>query len=66
MKTNVGTTDRIIRFTLAAVLAILYFTGVVSGTLGYIFLIASVAMLLTGIFKFCALYALLGIKTCKS
>lgn len=65
MKANIGTTDRIIRFALAAVFAILYFTGVVSGTLGYIFLIGAVAMLFTGIFRFCGLYSLFGINTCK-
>ena len=35
---NMGTTDRIIRFVLAAIFAALYFTGTVSGTFGIILL----------------------------
>ena len=35
---NMGTTDRIIRFVLAAIFAVLYFTGTVSGTFGIILL----------------------------
>ncbi len=33
MKKNVGNADRIIRVILAAVFAVLYFTGIVPGTL---------------------------------
>jgi hypothetical protein len=36
MKKNMGTADRIIRLILAAVFAILYFTGTVTGTFGIV------------------------------
>jgi hypothetical protein len=65
MKVNVGNTDRIIRFGVAILLAILYFTGVVTGTLGIIFLVAAVILALTATFKLCGLYAILGMSTCK-
>jgi hypothetical protein len=38
MKKNMGTLDRGIRVILAAVFAYLYFSGTVSGTLGYVLL----------------------------
>jgi hypothetical protein len=34
MKTNMGNTDKIVRTVIAALFAVLYFTDVVSGTLG--------------------------------
>ena len=39
MKPNMGTADRIVRILVAAVIAILYFTGTVSGTLGIVLLV---------------------------
>jgi hypothetical protein len=65
MTINVGNTDRIIRYGLAILLAILNFTGVVTGTLGIIFLVAAVVLALTATFKFCGLYAIMGMSTCK-
>lgn len=64
MKVNEGRLDRIIRFVLAIVLAVLYFTGIAEGGLGIVVLIAAVMMLVTAITGFCGLYALLGITTC--
>jgi ABC-type enterochelin transport system permease subunit len=66
MKKNVGTLDRSIRFVAAAVLAILYFTGVVSGTLGIVALVLAVVLLLTGTFRFCGLYIPFHMSTCKT
>ena len=53
---NMGTTDRIIRFVLAAVFAILYFTGTVSGAFGVVLLILAVVFALTAAVQFCPLY----------
>jgi hypothetical protein len=64
MKKNVGTVDKIIRLLVATVLAILYFTGVVSGTLGIVLLIVAVVFAATAFIGFCGLYTLLGISTC--
>lgn len=59
MKVNVGTTDRILRIIVGLVLIVLAATGTV-GWWGWI----GVVPLLTGLFKFCPLYTLLGINTC--
>ena len=65
MKKNVGNVDRIIRILAAIIMAVLYFTGIVSGTLGIVLLVAAVVFLLTGFMSFCALYPILGINTCS-
>ena len=39
MKKNMGSTDKVVRVLLAIVFAALYFTGVVSGTLGIVLLV---------------------------
>lgn len=39
MKANMGTTDRIIRLLAAALITAMYFTNVISGTLGIIALV---------------------------
>ncbi len=60
---NMSTADRIIRLVVAAVLAALYFTGIVGGTLGIILLVLGGVFVLTSIFSFCPLYALFGLST---
>ena len=60
-----GSTDRIIRLLAAAVIAVLYFTGTLTGTLGIILLIVAGIFALTSFVSFCPLYAPFGIKTCK-
>jgi len=64
MKKNIGTTDKIIRVIIAAVLAILYFTGVVQGTFGIILLVVAAISLITVFTGFCGLYKVLGVSTC--
>ncbi len=67
MKKNMGTTDRVIRVLLAIIVAILYFTEVISGTLGIILLLIAIVFVLTSIISFCPLYKPFGIDTtCKS
>jgi len=65
MKKNMGHTDRIVRLILASLFAILYFTGVVSGTWGVILLILAIVLIVTAYFKFCPLYALFKLNTLK-
>jgi hypothetical protein len=65
MKTNVGTTDRVVRILLAFVLAGLYFTGTISGTIGIIALILAIVLVITGLVGFCPLYLPCRINTCK-
>lgn len=61
MQINVGTPDRIARIVVGLVLIALAATGTV-GWWGWI----GVVPLLTGIFRFCPAYPLLGINTCKT
>jgi len=65
MKKNMGSTDKIIRLLLAAVLIVLYFTGTLTGTLGIIGLVVAAVFTLTSLVSICPLYSVLGIKTCK-
>lgn len=64
MKKNMGNIDRGIRIVVAIILAVLFFTGKIEGTLGYIALIVAAVMTLTSLISFCPVYAILGIKTC--
>lgn len=64
MKKNVGTTDKVIRISIAIVLLILFFTDVLTGTVGIIAIIASVALIGTSMISFCGLYTLFGANTC--
>ena len=66
MKKNVGIIDRVVRIVIAAGLTILYFTGVVSGTVGIFFLVLAAIALLTGLFRFCGLYAIFGLNSCRT
>jgi len=65
MKPNMGTTDKIIRIAIAALIAVLYFTNVISGTLGIILLIFAGVFVLTSLISFCPLYPLVGMNTKK-
>jgi hypothetical protein len=65
MKANMGSTDRIIRLFAASLIAVLYFTNVISGTIGIIALVLAAVFLITSAISFCPLYTVLGIKTCQ-
>ncbi|WP_192984102.1 YgaP family membrane protein [Pseudomonas sp. EggHat1] len=60
MKANVGTLDRSLRIVAGLILIALSLAGVI-GLWGWI----GVVPLATGIFRFCPVYPLLGINTCK-
>jgi hypothetical protein len=64
MKKNMGTADRVIRTIVAVVFAVLYFTNVITGTLGIVLMVLAAIFLLTSLISFCPLYAPFGIKTC--
>jgi Inner membrane protein YgaP-like, transmembrane domain len=66
MKKNMGTGDRVIRILIVAVLAYLYFGGMVTGTLGIGLLVLGTIFILTSLSGFCPLYALAGLSTCSS
>lgn len=65
MKKNMGTIDKVIRILIAVVVAVLYFTNVISGTLGIILLVVGGILLLTTIINFCPIWGMLGISTNK-
>lgn len=65
MTKNVGTVDRIVRAVLALIVAVLYFTGVISGTLAIILGILAVILLVTSIIGFCPIYWPLKISTAE-
>lgn len=65
MKPNIGTTDKIIRIAVAALVAVLYFTHVISGTLGIVLLVLAGVFVLTSLLSFCPFYPILGINTSK-
>ena len=60
MQANVGGIDKGIRIIIGMVLMVLAATGII-GLWGWL----GIVPLLTGLFNFCPLYSLLGIKTCK-
>ena len=66
MKKNIGSADRIIRILLAALAAFLYFTNVVTGTLGIVILVVGGILLLTSLAGTCPLYRLVGLNTCPA
>jgi hypothetical protein len=60
-KVNVGSVDRLLRIVVGIVLLALVFVGPKTpwGLIG-------VVPLVTGLFRTCPVYSLLGIKTCKT
>jgi hypothetical protein len=64
MKKNMGSADRVIRLIIAAVLAFLYFTGTVTGTLGIVGLVVAAVFTLTSLVSSCPIYTVLGLSTC--
>ena len=61
MKINVGSMDRILRIIVGLTLIALAAAGII-GVWGWI----GVIPLVTGIFRFCPAYTLLGISTCPA
>ncbi len=66
MKKNMGGVDRIVRLVIAALVAVLYFAEVITGTLGIVLLVVAVIFFLTSLVSFCPLYAPFGFSTCKT
>ncbi|MGN6351893.1 MAG: YgaP family membrane protein [Parafilimonas sp.] len=66
MKRNMGKADRVIRIFIAAIIAILYLTQIMSGVLTIILLTVGFIFLVTSVTGFCPIYKLFGINTCKT
>ncbi|MDD2673263.1 DUF2892 domain-containing protein [Flavobacterium petrolei] len=65
MKKNMGSTDKIIRIAIAILIAILYFTNTISGTLALVLGAFAVIFIITSFISFCPLYSPFGISTRK-
>jgi hypothetical protein len=69
MTLNVGTLDRILRLVLGLFLILVPFVGGVaffsSGTATLVSVIVGLVLVTTAALRFCPLYRLLGIQTCK-
>ncbi|SHI44845.1 YgaP family membrane protein [Aquimarina spongiae] len=65
MKKNMGQLDRLVRFAIAILVGVLFYTETISGTLGYVLIALSAVFLITSFISFCPLYTLVGLKTCK-
>ena len=65
MKKNMGSVDKMIRIIIAIVIAILYYTNVISGTTAIVLSVVALIFAITSFISFCPLYTLLGISTCK-
>lgn len=66
MKKNMGIADRIIRAMVAVVIFALYFSGIITGTLGIVLIVIASVFLLTGLVSFCPLYTVVGLSTCPA
>lgn len=65
MKKNMGTVDRAVRFIVAVLIAILYFTDQISGFAAIILGIIAVVFLLTSFMSSCPAYLPFKISTIK-
>lgn len=65
MKRNMGTIDKVVRILVAVVVALLYFTNQISGTVALILAGLAGIFVLTSVLSFCPLYLPFGISTCK-
>jgi len=66
MGCNVGKTDQTVRFVLGLVLLLGYFFGWFTGSAGGVALVLGIIFLVTAAIRFCPLYKLVGINTCKN
>lgn len=60
-----GSTDKTIRLILAAIIAVLFSLGYISGTFGIVLLVIAVIFAATSFLSFCPIYKVFGINSCK-
>jgi len=65
MKKNMGTVDKVIRILVAVVIAVLFYTQVITGTLGIVLLVLAAVFVITSLISFCPLYLPFGLNTGK-
>lgn len=65
MKANMGSVDRAVRIIIAVIVGILYYQGIIDGTIGLILMAIAVIFAATSFISFCPLYWPFGISTRK-
>jgi hypothetical protein len=65
MKKNMGTVDKIIRSACSILVGVLYYTGLINGTLAIVLGAFAGIFILTSFASFCPLYLPFGINTRK-
>ncbi len=63
MKKNMGNIDRIARFSIAIIIGLLYYFGMISGLVATVLLILSAIFIITSFISFCPLYFPFGLST---
>lgn len=63
MKQNMGSTDRTVRVTVAMLIAVLYFGGLISGTVAALMGLVAGIFLLTSLVSWCPAYLPFGLST---
>lgn len=66
MNKNMGSTDKAIRILVAIVIAVLYFTGKISGTVAIVLGIIAIAFVVTSLISWCPAYLPFGLSTRRS
>jgi hypothetical protein len=65
MTKNMGSADRVIRVILAALVVVLYFANIISGTVAIVLLAFSAIFILTSLVGVCPLYLPFGLSTLR-
>ena len=65
MRKNLHVIDRVLRFLLAVVVAVLYFTNAINATAAIVLGLVAVLLIVTSFTGFCPVYHVLGISTLK-
>lgn len=63
MKANMGSTDKIIRIAAAVLIGVLYYMGIISGTVAIVLGVLALIFIATSFISFCPLYLPFGIST---
>ena len=63
MKKNMGTIDRALRVMAALAVGVLWYLGVISGTVAIVLGVLAVVFVLTSLISFCPLYLPFGLST---
>ncbi|MEI6749636.1 MAG: YgaP family membrane protein [Bacteroidales bacterium] len=65
MKKNMGSIDKLIRLAIAAIIVVLFFMKIITGTLGIVLLVIAGVSVLTSLISYCPLYPVVGLSTTK-